>query len=75
MESCVLSILFMGGLHLDAGHRQRLDSIAFITGQEEMWTLEKVVERIIGQRKRKEMKCRNVIIKKGIFARQLIKNT
>lgn len=63
MKSYVLSILFMGGLHLDAGQHQQQDSIAFITGQDKMRTLEKVAERIIGRGKRKGMKCRNAMIK------------
>lgn len=32
-----------------------------------MWTLEKVAERIIGRGKKKEMKCRNAMIKRDVL--------
>lgn len=75
MKTCVLLILFHERITLRCRTAPLLDSIAFITGQGKMWTLEKAAGRIIGQCQRKEAECRNVTIKQDIFPRQPIRST
>lgn len=75
MKTCVLLILFHERITLRCRTAPLLDSIAFITGQGKMWTLEKAAGRIIGQSQRKEVECRNVTIKQDIFPRQPIRST
>lgn len=65
MKTPVLFILFMKALRCRTTPPR--DSIAFITGQGEMWTLQKVAERITGSESRNRggvQKCNN---KEGHF--------